>query len=225
MRVLLIDTSGPYSLAAVTEGEQLLGSCTARGRPAAQIHELIRRLLPTVDMSLNDIEHVGVTTGPGSWTGLNIGVTAAKVLAQVQQCSVIPVSVLDALAIAQNWDKGRVWGICKAHRKRVYFSVYGVSSTGRPELPSVDSGVIAFDSFQNRLCQEVGTPLVVEYGQAFATSLSNSETHNYISRERLLPEGMLMAVNDLKPLQQEQVMALVPDYMQPSLAERDIKTS
>ena len=225
MRVLLIDTSGPYSLAAVAEGNQLLGACTARGRPAAQIHELIRRLLPTVDMSLNDIEHVGVTTGPGSWTGLNIGVTAAKTLAQVQQCSVIPVSALDALAVTHYCDQGRVWAICKAHRKRVYFSVYGVSSTGHPELPSVDSGVIAFDSFQNQLSQEVRKSLVVEYGHAFADRLSDGDAHKYISCERLLPEGMLTAVNDLKPLQQEQVMALVPDYMQPSLAERDIKTN
>lgn len=220
MRLLLIDSSGPYALASVAEDARLLGASSVRGRPAARIHELIRRLLQAVDTTLQDIDRIAVTTGPGSWTGLNIGVTAAKVLAQVLECPVLAVSALDALVVVHNWDHDRIWAICKAGRGRVYYAHYAAG----PKLPCLESGITDLDMLQDRLRQDSGKSLVLEYGSAFSPNLSMLPSLTYVSCERLSAEGMLVAAREAVPLQQEEVLALIPDYLQPSLAERDAKT-
>ena len=215
MRLLLIDTSGPYAMAAVADDEQLLGVCSVRGRPAARVHDLIRRLLPAVNTPLEAIDRIAVTTGPGSWTGLNIGVTAAKVLAQVRQSPVVAVSALDALVAAHHWDRGRICAICKAGRGRVYYSLYAPG----PAMPSVESGITDFGGLQDRLQQELD-PLVIEYGQVFAPDLSKLPPVTYVSRERLPAEGLILAARSATPLHHEDMLALIPDYLQPSLAEQ-----
>ena len=207
-------------MVSVADDQRLLGTCSVRGRPAAQIHELIRRFLPTVGLTLKDIDQIAVTTGPGSWTGLNIGVTAAKVMAQVQNCPVVPIFALDALVATQRWDHGHIWAICKAGRQRVYYSRYAPEL----ELPSLESGLVVLDSLLERLSMDGRQPLLLEYGQAFAPRLSDSTALTYVSRERLMAEGMIVAARMAVPLQTNEVMALMPDYLQETLAERDSKT-
>ena len=219
MLQLLIDTSGPYTMAAVADEGKLLGECTVQGRPAARIHELIRLLLMAVTLPLEAIDRIAVTVGPGSWTGLNIGVTAAKVLAQVRKCPVVTVSALDALVAVHHWDRGRTWAICKAGRGKANYSLYARG----PALTGLESGITEFGALRDRLLQD-GDPMVLEYGQTFRPDLSELPAVNYACRERLPVEGMILAARAAAPLHLEEVLALTPDYLQPALAEQDAQT-
>ena len=223
MRTVLIDTSGPYSLAAVAENQVLMGSSAVHGRPAAQIHEIIRKLLVQVGMTIREIDAVVVTTGPGSWTGLNIGVTAAKVMAQILHLRVVGISALDALTVQHQWTGGPVWAICKAGRQRCYYAQYACDTEGRVTLPPSESGILDLESLIARLQRTIGTSCVIEYGSEFNDVLLDQSSVEYLSCLRLTPEGMIRASLANESLAPEKVFSLVPDYLQPSLAERDAK--
>ena len=97
MRTLIIDTSGPFTTVLVAEESSLSTASILHGRPAEHLHEQIQTSLSCLHIEPSDLDRIAVVVGPGSWTGLNIGVTAAKTLAQVLEIPLSPIRTLDAL--------------------------------------------------------------------------------------------------------------------------------
>ena len=210
---LIIDTSGPYSTVVVSEEWNLIATTTIRGRPAAQIHDQIRAVLEPIDLKLSQIDQFAVVVGPGSWTGLNIGVTTVKLLAQLLGASVIPLSSLDALMKGQLKDQPEGCAFMNAGRGRVYRSWYDSSYS------TTVSGIAAIETLLSEIGNRKENPLVVEYGDALGKSL-----HAHVSIHqslRLTPEGLLETAASGGILSGEEIVELIPDYMQPTLAERD----
>ena len=86
------------------------------------------------------IELVCVTTGPGSFTGLRIGVTAAKALAYAVGAKLAGVHTLVALAASVPQPAGRVWTILDAQRQELFVSYFdGNAITQNPETRIVSS--------------------------------------------------------------------------------------
>jgi tRNA threonylcarbamoyladenosine biosynthesis protein TsaB len=95
------------------------------------------------DVSVDQLSVVAVGTGPGMFTGLRVGVTTAKVLAQSLRIPVIPVSSLDLLAYPLRHAHGRVIATIDARRNELYWAVYrtvpgGVQRVSELELGSPD---------------------------------------------------------------------------------------
>lgn len=100
MRILGIETSGDVCGVAIVDGDGLLGEM--RFRHGMHLSE---RLIPGIEalreqagMLLGDLEGIAVSTGPGSFTGLRIGLTTAKTLAWALGIPVAGVGTLRALA-------------------------------------------------------------------------------------------------------------------------------
>ncbi len=88
------------------------------------------RLLPIIEecfkecnKSINDIDRVYIANGPGSFTGVRIGVTVAKVIAYSLNKKIIPISELQILASIPN-EKNYIVPIIDARRGFVYSSIY-----------------------------------------------------------------------------------------------------
>ena len=92
----------PYSIALVNE-DKVLGelSVVASHDFGEHLIDEINSLAQKAGVSLSDIQVIGVTHGPGSYTGIRIGVTVAKSISQVQQIPVFGVSTLDSFM--QSW--------------------------------------------------------------------------------------------------------------------------
>lgn len=135
MLLLAIDTSGPagsVSLAQCTPD----GSCQqvelvaiAGGTFSAQLVPRIATLLENHGFSKNDIGAFAAASGPGSFTGLRVGLAAIKGLAEVLDKPIATVSLLEAVAVSGNLT-GKVAAVLDARRDEVFVGEYLVSSLG-----------------------------------------------------------------------------------------------
>lgn len=100
MKILAFDTSGPVASVAVTDGETVLGEYSLNhGKTHSQvIIHMADELLKRLDIGAGDIDLFAAAIGPGSFTGLRIGVTSVKAMAYATEKPVIGVPTLDALA-------------------------------------------------------------------------------------------------------------------------------
>lgn len=127
MRILAVDTTGAHSSVALLEGEQLRGEVDVMTeRP-----QHVEGLLPTVDyllerlgIALPDVDGFAVSCGPGSFTGLRIGIATVEGLAYSLDRPAVGVSSLDATAHRYRHRAGRIVAWIQAYRGEVYAREY-----------------------------------------------------------------------------------------------------
>ncbi len=140
MKVLALDTCLTATSAAVLDGERVLA---ARSEPMARGHQerlavLVREMTEEAGLAFADLDRVGVTVGPGSFTGLRVGLAFAKGLSSALAIPCVGVSTLEAMAAAP----GLVAAAIDAKRGQVYLQV---CEDGRPLMApdALDLGTAA----------------------------------------------------------------------------------
>ena len=98
--ILAIETSGRLGSVALAQGDKLLSESRFSGpmRHSAEIFPAITDLLSRFNKKPDQIEHIFISAGPGSFTGLRIAVTIAKTLALANDAKIIAVDTLDCIA-------------------------------------------------------------------------------------------------------------------------------
>ena len=132
MKILAVDTAGKTAGVAVMEDDRLLYEVYL---DAGLTHS--ETLLPMVDAALKacrlscaDIDLYGVNAGPGSFTGLRIGLAAVKGLAFPRHTPCAPVSTLEALA-AGHLGEGTLLCALDARRGQVYSAAFDLATHAR----------------------------------------------------------------------------------------------
>jgi tRNA threonylcarbamoyladenosine biosynthesis protein TsaB len=112
---------GPHD-AQVVEVVPLAG-----GMFSAQLVPQIATLLQNHGLSKTNIDAFVVVSGPGSFTGLRVGLAAIKALAEILQKPIVPVSLLELVATASG-AQGKVVAALDGGRREVFFGAYDVAS-------------------------------------------------------------------------------------------------
>jgi tRNA threonylcarbamoyladenosine biosynthesis protein TsaB len=123
MRMLAIETSSLVASVAVVEDDLLLADFVLQ-HPMTHSQKLMPMLenaLTYLGLTIPDFDAIAVTIGPGSFTGLRIGVSAAKGLAQPFGIGVIPVSSLRATAY-NAYDSRRIVAVMMDARRNEYYA-------------------------------------------------------------------------------------------------------
>jgi tRNA threonylcarbamoyladenosine biosynthesis protein TsaB len=133
MLVLGVDTSGKNGSIALVRLEQgtprtLEVVPLEGGTFSAQLVPQISELLGCHKLTKRDIDAFAVVSGPGSFTGLRVGLAAIKALAEVLQKPIAAVSLLEAVARASE-KEGEVLSALDAGRGEIYVAEYSVSET------------------------------------------------------------------------------------------------
>ena len=122
MRYLFLDTSSLYLYVSIIEDNNILATFNEKldNDMASKIFPIIDDLFKKVPFTINDIDKVYVVNGPGSFTGVRIGVTLAKVFASMKKKQICPISSLELLAS----DDNNTLALIDARRGYVYAGAY-----------------------------------------------------------------------------------------------------
>ena len=132
MRILALDTATPSCSVAVTDGESLLAELTVTSRKSHSRHVmiLVRHAVEWSGIPLSDIDGFAVSIGPGTFTGLRIGIGSLKGMAAALKKPVVGVSSLKALAFQAAPATRLVCSLLDARKGEVYFGCYRHSADG-----------------------------------------------------------------------------------------------
>ncbi len=155
MKILAIDTSTSYLSVAAADGAKVVSSYH---RQAYMSHS--SRLIPAIDsvltkahMRLCDVDCLALGIGPGSFTGLRIGVTTIKGLAYIMKKPVVAVPTLDTIAHNVTDFAGIVCPVLDAKKSKVYACLY---ESGRKGLKRISRYLlIEPDELMKRVCREM----------------------------------------------------------------------
>ena len=131
MTILLLDTSGPVAGAAVVRDGKLIGetNCESGRRHSTQAMLIVDSLLGFLGVALSHIDVFAAIAGPGSFTGIRIGVAAVAALAEAQGKPCFSLSATEALAAGAGSFDGLVCPLIDARPPRVYTALF------RPGFP------------------------------------------------------------------------------------------
>ena len=124
MRILFIDTSSSDVSIAIISDKKILTSINKTIPNAHSIYTIsfIDKAIKEANLTPNDIDKILVVTGPGSFTGVRIGVTIAKTYAYLRKIEVIAVSSLKMLAISCEHDY--CLALINARNNNYYLGLY-----------------------------------------------------------------------------------------------------
>lgn len=125
MNYLAIDTSTMVSTVTVADDEEILGDFNVNQSKthSESLVPMIETLLRLLGMTVRDIDKFIIADGPGSFTGLRIGMTIAKTLAQVEKKDLLTISTLKALAAGSTSKRAKL-ALLDARSTRVYGALY-----------------------------------------------------------------------------------------------------
>lgn len=128
MYLLTLDTATNSGGVALSRNAEVIGLAQLKTplRYSEKILYYVDFLLDQLDLNLNQIELLAVANGPGSFTGLRIGLATVKAFAEVLDRPVVAVSTLEALAWRFRSLHPRVAPMIDARRQQVFAAVYAV---------------------------------------------------------------------------------------------------
>lgn len=126
MKVLAVDTSSSVATVAIMDIRGLLGEYTLNhGKTHSQkLVPMIDRIMADLELTPADIDIYAASSGPGSFTGLRIGITTVKAMAFASKKPVISIPSLDALAYNIPVTDNLICPIVDARNNQVYTSLY-----------------------------------------------------------------------------------------------------
>ena len=126
MKILYLDTTSSFLYCAVLEDKIIIKQIKEKLDNNLSMYTLpkLHQLLSDCSISIDDIDKIIAVNGPGSFTGIRIGLTIAKTIAWAKNIPIILVSSLEAMALSYDGDYEYVVPSIDARRNYLYASIY-----------------------------------------------------------------------------------------------------
>ena len=125
MRILLIDTTTSFVTVSIFNNNEIVYNFREQIKDdmSSKLIPIIEEGFKQVDFSLKDIDKILVVNGPGSFTGIRVGVTVAKTIAWALKKDIIPISSLELIATTHT-SKKYIVPMIDARRGNVFGAIY-----------------------------------------------------------------------------------------------------
>jgi len=227
MRIAALDTTTPTASAAIWQDGQLMGQYTLQTTThSTTVLPMMESLLTNLHIDVPDLDALAVSVGPGSFTGVRIGVATVKGLAFSHKSPCIGVSALEAPARNMRGFQGILCPVINARRNHVYTALFESDGIRPPkritdddqlpisEMPSqllsFGKPIYGIGDGLTMLQNEMGiehlayTPETLRYPSAFGAACAAYEKYREASDPSVFTEA-----------------ALLPLYLRKSQAERE----
>lgn len=224
MRTLIIDSSTMSLSMALMEEKTLITEITTNTKiqHSAQMMPLIETMFKTVKWKPDMLQRIVVTKGPGSYTGLRIGVTAAKTLAQTLNIALYSVSSLQALAVNAEKAHHYILPFIDARRGTVYGAGYKRDNSGDWE----EIGAIGHYEFGDWLSKIASLNLTdkLYFISPDSANFTAEIVHKFGAQAVIAPDSSsLIRASQLSklPLRLEDADTFIPEYAKLAEAEEN----
>lgn len=126
MKILAIEASGPVAGCAVLEDGLLIADYNVqfKKKHARSLVPMMDEVKQMLELDLNTVDAIAIAKGPGSFTGLRIGVATAKGAALAMDTPIIPVPTVDSIAYNLYASDSLICPLMDARRQQVYTGIY-----------------------------------------------------------------------------------------------------
>lgn len=226
MKILALDTSTLMATCAVIEGDKVLGeySLNQDMSHSEKLVPMIKTILDGLGLNIKDIDLYGVSIGPGSFTGLRIGVATIKGFAHLFDKPLVGISTLEGLAFNLPYND-IVVPMIDARRDRVYTGIYSwedcrIKTIMEPDVIDINDLVNILNKYEKIVVNGEGS---LVYKEIIKSALKEKVIFSTISqnscRATSIGELALIKYNEGH---RDDYYTLIPDYLRKTQAEMEL---
>ena len=228
MVILGIESSAPSASVAVVKDGKLLSEMFLNVglTHSVTLLPLIKQAVEGAGMTVSDIDAVAVSNGPGSFTGVRIGVSTAKGIAQPENKICVPVSTLETIAYPLMDSECIAVSVMDARCQQVYCALFDCSNSEMKRITEDDA--ISLDNLCEILKQYDKKIVLIGDGADITYNYLNGKINNLYKASPIFKyqRASSVALIAEKLIAEEKTTSaseLVPAYLRLSQAERELK--
>lgn len=227
MKVLGLDTSTLMTTCGVIDENILLGESSLNQdmSHSEKLVPMVKEVLDNLKLKVEDIDVFGVSTGPGSFTGLRIGIATIKAFAHIFDKPIVGVSTLEALAFNLPYNDVVV-PMIDARRDRVYTGIYKwegeiLITIMEPTVMEIDTLLDLLDKdYKNIVVNGDGSLL---FKERILNRLKNKVRFATLGQNMCRASSICeLALIKYKKGIVDDYFTLAPDYLRESQAQREL---
>ncbi len=218
MKILAIDTASKICSVAILEEEQIIDEINLHNghTHSENLMPIMAEILDKNNLTLENIDLLSCSTGPGSFTGIRIGIATIKAIAEVVRIPVIGVTSLETLARSDESEKVKI-ALIDARNNQVYCGVFGEKYEKKEEFMADDIENILpiLKKYENPICIGDGALL---HEKLIRSTLVNVEFAEK-NEQKASCAGKIAYQKYLKN-EMQNADTILPVYLRKSQAER-----
>lgn len=231
MKILAIECSATACSTAIAEDEKILASgfVNVKLTHSQTLMPMVENILKSAMLTINDIEGFAVSAGPGSFTGIRIGISAIKGLAAAKKLPVVAVSSLRCMAENYNDCDCVVCAVMDARCNQVYNALFEVNG-GEITRLCEDRALMCEELAENiKNISQNGEKRVIIVGDgaelfySFVKNLINVDIAAPNRRYQNAVGVALASIKDFENGMHQSPEELLPVYLRLPQAERELK--
>lgn len=228
MKILAIESSAVTASVAIVDEDSVLANYTINHKKthSQTLLPMIDEICRMTETEVEDLDAIAVSIGPGSFTGLRIGVATAKGIALAKDKPMVAVKTLEALAYNLYGSSKTIVPIMDAKRKHVYSAIYKFEEGKLVELRKTN--LISIEDLTKELNESYEDVIFLGDGINVASDYFNenlSINYSFASLLNRLQNAASLGLRALGLAKEGKLVSsdeVKPDYLRPSQAEREL---
>lgn len=224
MKILAVETSAAPASAAIYEDGALLGECYSRIKAvhSRTLMPMVRNLLASCNTNLNEIGLFAVSAGPGSFTGVRIGVSAVKGLAMPNDTPCAAVSTLETIAFGASLYGGLICAVMDARCGQVYNAIFESISGGLKRI--TEDRAISISELKSELESYKKNTILIGDGANLCYNLMKNDQYLLAPENFRYQRASSVAALAFRQFKEGRILTaaqLMPVYLRRPQAERE----